>query len=343
MKFVSFSLVVLLLIGCASTPKAECTKGKCKSSVVSKLLVPGEPQSGVIYLIPKQLLKFSLKREKITKAKLKENLDKAKKLLNEKTKEVKKQEKIVLPRMQAMIEAAGIPSEPITIQALEKKKLELEIEKLNLLALKNDERAAKAAHQAADTALKNHTKDSFQDTIKIKAQDPIPDSNLRFIANVNQGAFSSETVEIKTTSSGLLSGGSGESRGQADEIFIKLAGAIASLSGAPIELLGPGSIKTLDLESYREVDDRTKEGEEPEKPACPRKDAEFEYIFSLNDEPELGILNRKLDELELCTVIKPLITFVSTEQADDNQITLGYSTKLTPSEARCKYYQGKIL
>jgi hypothetical protein len=51
-----------------------------------------------------------------------------------------------------------------------------------------------------------------------------PDSEASLSAIVRENGFSSESIEIKTSDAGLLSGGTGTSKGNIDEIFIALAG-----------------------------------------------------------------------------------------------------------------------
>jgi hypothetical protein len=272
-KRITVLLCLLVTVGCAS------------SVVISKAVKPGKVNHGVMYAIPKQLLKFTLDRKQVTQADLAKAAKEAKdteKIANTTAKTLKEGK---IADLESAIKKKGDP------EAIGKKKLELEIEKLNLLVLQDKVIKATAKRVVAEKNLANHTGDGFKDTISITALDPIADANLRFVAQVENGAFSSETIELKTTPTGLLSGGSGLVKGQADEIFVALARAISS---AKVHSASRDAIKSLNL-----ILAPVAGGADP----CHQVETKFEYRFDVRVDPRLVTLNKRLKEHELCTQV----------------------------------------
>lgn len=222
-----------LALAAETPPKDEnkCAKlRKCDSMVVSKLLTAGEITEGVVYSVPTQLMEFSIVRAELTSESLQESLDKAQE-------QVKANELEMVKKASEISVLESYVREATSNEANEAKAkfgLDLELAKIELIILKKLSVKFGEALQTAKTELSifnSSSQDSqYKDAISLRALNPVPDANLKFSARLNNSALSSETFEIKTTTSGLLSGGSGKSEGQADEIFIALAKAIATLN-----------------------------------------------------------------------------------------------------------------
>jgi len=281
MRSLTLFLFFLLLGGCATIEtRTSCNdnSSNCESTIVSKKITDGSIETGVVYAIPKQLIEFSLVRTKITKAKLKKNLETA--IENEKSAKalVNKQEKIIIKDLKTKLSSAK------STEAKAKVSLELEIANLDLIVLKNKYNEAKSKLSLASTLLSKFKEEHYQDEIKFTSLSPVPDSKNRFAAKINRSPFSSETIEIKTTENGLLSGGSGTSEGQIDEIFIDLVKAISAFKAVSF------GDKPLFFTGLSPKDSNK----------CSSKEIKLKHTFDLRDDKFESNLNKLLAKDKLC-------------------------------------------
>lgn len=218
-------LLPLVLVGCAS--KFNCGEGKCKSSIVSTYAASGTVDKGVMYSLPRQDLILKFERTGVTLAALKDAI-------------LKRQESIdsidakLKTLNQELTLKKNLLSKPnVTDDA--KAKLTLEVSLLELeISVRKDEKAASQKALAKDTkelAAFTASPKPFKDTISMSVSDPYPDSDNRLRAILNENYITNETIEIKTTADGLLSGGASKSEGQLDEIIVSTVSAINALTG----------------------------------------------------------------------------------------------------------------
>lgn len=234
MKIYYSLLLLSLFVSCQTiydvTP--ECSNGSCKSIVVSKAIPSDDPVvlNGVVYSIPKELLELHVSRKAVTREQLQAALVKAEEAKTTADNAVKEKE----TQIKALEQNLGAAQSE---EAKAKLALELELEKLNLLLLKQDQITKNTTLSQARTTLNNFVQNpsanQFQDVFQLKKLAPVPSPNLTFVALTNNSPISSETYEIKTTTTGLLSGGSAKSEGQLDEIFVNLVQAISTLRTSP--------------------------------------------------------------------------------------------------------------
>jgi len=263
MKFYTALLVTVFFLGCSS-------------AIISENIVVNKVYDGVIYAIPHQLIEFSIKRTKVTEKKLEDAHDKAEKNVKAIKGEIDKLNKQTIPDLKNKLDSAQSSA------AKAKLSLELEIAQLDLLILKRKYKDAAEKLSTAKRNLDNFEGEHFKDVFKIRALPPVPHPSLRFAAEVNRGALSSETIEIKTTPEGLLTGGSGKSEGKADEIFVALVKAVSALQPG---VIAPSlQFETLDIEVS------------PDIPIPPTKEIEFKHTFDLRTENFMEILNHKIRE-----------------------------------------------
>ncbi|MFZ8169149.1 hypothetical protein ACO1HB_09995 [Alteromonas macleodii] len=229
---VALSLLTAILCGCTSIDTdVECDQSRCQSSLVS-LPISSDAVSinnGVIYSLPVQDVELTIENKLVTKEKL----------LKEKKELVDSAGKVEGEIKALKIEKANIETFlaklPPDKESLKKKKSD-ELMSATINIGVKEESLAKINKKIAEkemeiNKLKLDPEKNYKFTATIKALEPYPDSKASLSAIIQDSSSSSETIEIKTTASGLLSGGIGNSRGNIDEIFISLAGAIGAFKG----------------------------------------------------------------------------------------------------------------
>ncbi|MEQ8693192.1 MAG: hypothetical protein RIC89_20440, partial [Pseudomonadales bacterium] len=258
-----------VFVGCASIPGEECTEVKsCKSAIVTKRADTGV-NAGVVYSLPHQNLKFSLKRSAVTKTTVEKAEVDAKAAFDGAKAKVKSR-KASIKILEGVVKAAAAGTDTEK-EAKAKKELELEIEKLYLVGEVKKQKSAEVAYEKAKREHTNFKKEHVKDTIALTVLSPVP-SQQKLVAQSISSELSSETLEIKTTPEGLLSSGTGALVGQADEILIAFVSALQSV-GPTQGLIGP---KMHSLENFLT--------EDPSIPApaasnCSNAPVEFEYVF----------------------------------------------------------------
>jgi predicted metal-dependent hydrolase len=302
---------IFLISGCATT-SSETTcydrsfwqgglkSGDCPSSIVSEFVdvdvdvqLDGAKKSvyaGVMYALPRQDLKLTIKREAVTKATLKTKVEKAKKALDD-AKEKTKTSQAASDLIDQQIQFGEAQSTADAVLA--PLRLKHQVALLDLAVMKNAQLAAQAKFDKADTDSKNHQKDHVKDAFTISGESPVP-SDQRFVAQIRKSHLGSETIDLKTTPAGLLSGGTGELKGQADEILIALAKAIGARQGQSYEL----ESVTKQVQPLRQ-----------NKSDCTSEPQVFTYVFdpfapeeyggSANSQP-LVKLNKEMKERKFC-------------------------------------------
>ncbi len=278
-------LAVLFTFGCAAKLNGAdkslgCAKN-CNSSVVSRKVASGLYE-GVLYSVPRQLVQLKIVREKQTEKKLEDAVKAAKDRVGAFKVAVSTAKQKVID-LESMVGGASPDG------AKPKLELELEVARLKLLVLKKKQAKSEEFLQSKEAELSTFQRDpkEFSDTVTLSATKPVVDEANRFVAQVNRSAFSSETVEVKTTAQGLLSGGTATSDGQADEIFVALAETIAALGfvGGP----PPGVVRTLSSDGEARADDR-----------CKKKELTFLFDIDFYDAEWDEKLEKKLAEKNLC-------------------------------------------
>lgn len=196
----------------------------CSASVVTREHSLKKPQAGVTYYLPTQNLQLKVERKLVTEAKLKKDLDT---LIEAKTKqaEEEKKQKIVAETIEKKLkEAKGL--------AKAKLELELELAKIDLLVAKRDltEIDRKIAEKQTEIAGYKENPVVYRDVFTLESKALQPDLDKVYVASVKKNFWTSETLELKTTPGGLLTGGSGKSEGNLDEIIVAAFQAFASVS-----------------------------------------------------------------------------------------------------------------
>lgn len=290
--------------GCTSTMQCSDDK-KCSSTIVSKSVETGDkPDAGVLYAIPRQNLQLSIVRSPVTKKKLAANVEDTKKAENDLSTQVKAKA--------AQIKDLDTMAAAAKDSAKAKLTLELEVAKLQKLLL--DKKLANAGRALIDA--KNALGDfqanpvNFEDKITLKVLAPYPDSNNQFIAQPNRGPFSADTIEIKTTAAGLLSGGNGKSEGQLDEILVKVAQAYASLGADAPEVNNktaqPYFAEDI-LKARKAVAAKSKE-EIEELQRCLQNEGQFSYEIDLRNDGWGSDLTAQMKKSAFCysfTLVSP--------------------------------------
>ena len=290
-----FLFFLLSIISACSTisDSSGCTSDKCKSTIVSKSLTAGGIAGGVVYTIPKQLLEFRIERKEVTKKSLEEALEKSAGALVEAKKSVAAQKKTIKDldfKVSKAVAGSGSAG---------KLALEAELARVHLLLLTQAEVEKAKALASAKQSLKNFKGETYRDNISLKALDPIPDGSKRFSAQLQKSAFTSETIEIKTTPSGLLSGGMGKSEGNVDEVFVALVKSFATLKAGP---------------SVKSVQPMLALGPKPAKPDDPCNaiaGTKLIVQFDPANERTLDTLNKQLITHKLCYKLHPATTLAT--------------------------------
>jgi len=253
--------------------------------VISKMTDRKQAGEGILYSLPKQLVKISYTRSVIDAKKAEANRKKAQETVDATTAKLteKEAEEKKLKELIASIDpqAANGP------ELLAKWNLELTIivtEKLLLTKQLNEQKdQLLAANNKYVEALQSG--ETIDEQLTVESQTPIPDTDLTFCAEVQHQGMYSDTLELKTKN-GLLEGAIGHSDDKTGEIVVSLAGGLAGLVGFP------GRVTTL----FKSTEPR------PETERCPdeRKPISITQIIDPGSETDLAALNKRLG----CVVIE---------------------------------------
>ena len=224
-------LVLFLVNGCTTVDTNTKCSSFCKSTIVSMPIDSSKASisNGVLYSLPLQDAELVIENKLIVKKDLasKETALKA-----------------TLDRLKGELKALKFEHKSIKefVAKIPKSKPKILQEKNNelastaiLITLKKDEiTKVKENIELSQSQLKLlpiDTSEAFILSASLKSLKPYAAPNLVLSAVMPDSLSSSETVELKTSSSGLLAGGSGVSKGNVDEIFIAFAGALGAFKG----------------------------------------------------------------------------------------------------------------
>jgi len=218
--FTFFTLSVVLS-GCQSS---------ISSSVYSTKAQKGSIGEGIAYSLPRQDLILKIERKKQSRSSLEKDIEAAKSALNVaanslKTLEAKLKRQTILRDNAVKAGANGETIEKLTLEA-ELLALEVALSK----KIKGEKKSLLELTQKNLATFKEKLS-PWKDIITLSASEPYPSSNHQFRAILNDNTFSSETIEIKISSDGLLSGGTTTSEGQVDDIIVSTISAINAIKG----------------------------------------------------------------------------------------------------------------
>lgn len=275
-------LLPLTIGGCAST--LQCGDDDCKSSIVSTFAASGSVDKGVMYSLPRQDLILKFERTGVTLNSLQNAILKRQESIDDIDK------KLVTLDQELKLKKSLLAKPDVSDAA--KAKLTLEVSLLELeKSVRNDEKAAfqKALTKATkELAAFRASPKPFKDTISMSVSAPYPDSENRLRAVLNENDITSETVEIKTTDAGLLSGGASRSDGQLDEIIVSTVSAINTLTGGGLSKSLKFKAESFDAPA-----------QSPKCPIAPKPEV-FTYVINLDDANWQSKLATKLAKTSFC-------------------------------------------
>jgi len=266
MKGITALSLSILLVGCSS-PMVVTNKYSSETPKAAK---------GILYSIPKQNFEFSVVREKVTKTKLAKDVTDTKAEKAAVQAFIGEKDVIINTLAPLIVSAAGKPN-LLTELKLRSQLATLEKAELNKKLAKLTTSLANAEARLQNANIAEY---SFEDSIKLVALTPQP-SSTKLLATLNSSGRSSDTFEIKTTESGLLSGGSAKSEGNIDEIIVALAKAAGSTTSPKIK-----------SSSFRDNQQATAK--------CPQEELSFKYEIDLAAAGWEADLNTKMQGLGLC-------------------------------------------
>ena len=189
--------------------------------------------NGVIYSLPKQLVRVKYSRALLDKDETKNAYETA----LAKTKTLKAE----LEKLKGEIATLESQIKKITTDENGGKELRLRFQQnLTELKIQQDAKTKALTKAIADeeSALENWLKfvvdDSavaFSESLSIDALEPTPDVNKTFSANISSTAMSTDKLNIEVEN-GLLSGAVGYTEGNVGEVLLAIAKSFATLSGA---------------------------------------------------------------------------------------------------------------
>lgn len=215
-----------LIIGVIVCTTVGCSTG---SIVVSKKANPNEIQQGIIYSLPKQLVKVEYSRKRLDSAeaavareKAKEKVGATQKLLDAKVAEEKATSALIANIDQTAANKAELEAK------LQLELTKIKAEKLGLtITLKTQADLLSTAE--TEYALALQSDDAFTEKLSITAADPIPDTTNTFYATIDHDSKNSDAVDL-SVKNGLLHGAIGHSEDMTGEIIVSLAGAFSGLN-----------------------------------------------------------------------------------------------------------------
>lgn len=250
-KYLFAPIILVLLSGCAS-----------KSMVVSKRATGIE--EGIVYSLPKQLVKVTYNRKRIDPTKAAEAIDSIKKSLKEK---MSNEREVKRELLRSDLEGNKKEELKNKLTDIETTKLVLTINLYSrtstfaaaiMKCAPSLERVKKAVDSAlsefseAPSKINDLTKrtiefadaiiecdqslqpdEAFSEELIIKAEEPIPDAENTFYATIDHRIISSDALEI-STENGLLAGAIGHSEDKTGDIIVSLAGSLTGLGIVPV-------------------------------------------------------------------------------------------------------------
>jgi len=287
-------LSVVLLSSCTSNYlSATCTDpDKCESAIISKTVQRNDKVSaGVLYALPRQRVKVTIKSEFATKESTQKTIDaltvtlgEHKTTLLEAEKEKKKNEELLKQHTSQNEKFIGDTTHKIFYA-----EATIKVEKEKIAGLNKEITGLKAQK-------KKIPKDGRLHKISVTpvAEAPHADGDAMLSAVMVDNPETADSFEITTTDAGLLSGGSGTSKGQVDEIIVSLAQAIGAFNAPTTPV--PGVTK-----SSTSVKKSSKEDKKNGKDKCLPKTFTKTFVldFKHSDAPEAEI-NRFFKTNKLC-------------------------------------------
>lgn len=207
-------VVVTLLTGCASP-------------VVRSVAARGtDSEAGIAYYLPKRLMKVTFTREPApTEQQVKEakdSLDAAKKALDTAKKEAK--------AAQNLLDA--IPSTPENAAARDRQNIELQLAKGREKLVTTSFDQSNVEYEVLRAAAQNKT---HVDKFLLATLPPVADARYRYWAQPNHETSRNDRFNLKTNTSGLLTGTAATAEDKTAEIISQLAGFIAAVAtGGPL-------------------------------------------------------------------------------------------------------------
>lgn len=208
--FHKIALVMLLLLsGCAAVKSSKVEMNKAS-------------EEGVVYYLPKKLLKFEIVR---ALAPTKQDQSKATAALNE-AKEAQKTAKDARDEAERLVKAttAGTPA-----RAEAEKSLALKTAALKLA----DDSVQEAKDALLEVIAKNAAADGgtpqLTDSITITVLPSVADTTHRYSASPHHLITRSDKLELRTTAAGLLTSATGKSEDKLGDILIAISQSISSV------------------------------------------------------------------------------------------------------------------
>jgi hypothetical protein len=273
--------VMILVTLLSATILASCAS--TESIVVSNRASIEKIEEGIVYSLPKQLVKVTYTRQAIdsTKAaKAKENAQEAVDTTAKAIKEKEKSEKDIIKLIKNIDPQA---SNRLELEA----KLNLELTKIKAEKLILTKRLAEQKNTLSIVALEYahslQSEKAFSEQLKITPESPIADTSHTFYAKVQHHGMYSDTLELKTKN-GLLDGAVGHSEDKTGEIVVSLAGGLSELLQP--SFLGIGVPKVFRLAVPPFVTER-----------CLKKEAiSISQVIDPSNSNDLNLLNNRLYE-----------------------------------------------
>jgi len=264
-------LSLTLTVSSCSTSLVQSRRPQAQSSE--------EDFTGMVYSLPKQLVKVTYERHRNDSDKIKEALktaqetaDKAKAALKSKDTEISNlsdEIKAIDPKAANRQNAEVKLNLGLTMLKAEKVVLTRQLKEA-------EGKLQKAKNDQLDEILKKTT---YTETLEITAEKPVVDKDFTFYARIDHGWQSSDSFELKTEN-GLLQGGTGYSEDKTGEVIVSLAGFVSAImKGA-----APGPRLFLFEKEITPT-------------ACAKKDVvKISQVFDPDDQADLGALNRQLEQ-----------------------------------------------
>lgn len=213
--------IVIGVSGCAS-----------KVSIVNSKKVSDQVTEGVIYSLPKQLVKVSYSREMLDSTKTATNLKIAKEGV-ETTQKAMKEAAVEEKKITDLLKNID-PGSPERAATETKLNIDLTVAKAKKLDLANKVKDQQDALYLAQLEHASTLQDpyAFSEKLEITAQPVTTEGKETFSAVTDHGGAFSDTLEIKTKN-GLLDGALGQSDDKTGEVITTLASTIAAAVGGP--------------------------------------------------------------------------------------------------------------
>ncbi len=229
MKIFNLTLVTLMvaLSGCGNKQSMVVSYQMGSNTIEGGYLVE-RIRSGMLYSLPKQLIKVTYSRKLIDSTKAAKEVADLKKLLKSKNDEVKEKNKEI-GKLQVLKDKLDLSAENSAL-VLQKYQKEILIAKTQKLSLRSNINSIKQKLHSASINynLSLQSDEAFDEQLKITAEDTITDDPWSFSANLNHSRSRSDSLEL-TIKNGLLDGAVGSTEDKTGEIISSLAGALSGL------------------------------------------------------------------------------------------------------------------